>query len=394
VFALNRAPGVSNEAVSISEALQLLAPGLAFAAVGALVASRRPRNSIGWLFLAFGLFTGLFWLSAEYAYYAIFTSPGSLPGGRAVASMLDGAFVPQLALLTFIALLFPNGRLPSRRWRPAAAFAAASYAVMLVSVTVVPGPLDSPFQSIENPFGIEPRGVVGTVVIVCVAGALLSVVAAFGAVATRFRRGGSDERAQLKWFASAAALVPLFLVAHSVAEVIAPRAVDTVEAFFTLVVTAFPVATGIAVLKYRLYDIDRIISRAVSYGVLSALLGGAYFGLVIALQQVFDPLTKGSDLAIAGSTLAVAALFRPGRRRVQALVDRRFYRRGYDAARTLEAFSVRLRREIDLDSLATELGAVARDNVQPAHVSLWLRDTAVALPVTIPRRSLGTKEME
>jgi len=351
---------------------QEVAVAIAFGAVGAVLASRRSGNGIGWLFLAFGLVSGIYWLAGQYAYYALLARPGSLRGGLALAVALNGGFVPPLALLTFIVLLFPTGRLLSRRWRGVAWLACASCAILLAGATVGSARLDTPFESIRNPVSLE-RAWVLVIVFSGIAGVITSVVAAFAAVVIRFRRGRNEERAQLKWFVSVAALVPLFLGAHTIADAFAPGAINTIEAIFTLVVAAFPVATGIAVLKYRLYEIDRILSRAVAYGVLTALLAGAYFGIVLALQQIFAPITQGSELAVAGSTLAVAALFRPARRRVQGLVDRRFYRRKVDATRTLDAFGARLRREIDLDTLTAELRSAARETMQPAHVSLWLR---------------------
>ena len=373
VLALNRASGPPDDILSFSTTFQTIAVTIAFAAVGALVASRRPGNAIGWLFLGFALVSGLYWLAGQYAYHALLARPGSLPGGLAVATALNSGFVPSLAVLTFIVLLFPTGRLPSRRWLGIAWVACASYAVLLAGATVVSERLDTPFESIRNPAFIA-QSLLSTIIILSgVAGGILSVVAAFAAVVVRFRRGRSDERAQLKWFVSVAALVPVFLVAHTIADFSAPGAIGTIETLSTLVVAAFPVATGFAVLLYRLYEIDRILSRAVAYGALSALLAGTYFGVVLALQQIFAPITQGSELAVAGSTLAVAALFRPARRRVQTLVDRRFYRSKVDAERTLEAFTSRLRREIDLDSLTGELSAAVQKTMQPAHTSLWLR---------------------
>jgi hypothetical protein len=203
--------------------------------------------------------------------------------------------------------------------------------------------------------------------------ALASVVGAVATVVVRYRRAGQDEREQLKWLILAASFLPLALLAHSIADSVAPGADSTIELIFSFVACAVPVAIGIAVLKYRLYDIDRIVSRTVTYGLLSTLLVGSYLAIVLALQGAFASLTRGNELAVACSTLAVAALFRPLRRRVQAAVDRRFYRSKVNGEETLERFGERLRNEADLDTLLTELRSVVGQTLAPAHVSLWLR---------------------
>jgi hypothetical protein len=212
---------------------------------------------------------------------------------------------------------------------------------------------------------------------------LLIAVACLASLVVRFRHAQGEERQQLKWFAYAGTLLLLAVAVGGVALPFVVRQDDWFARImavsilpYTGLITAFPVAAGIAILKHHLYDLDRIIRGTLVYGVLTTSLGLAYWGGVVLLQALLRPLTQGSDLAIAGSTLAVAALIRPARRRIQAMVDRRFHRRKYDAARTLEAFSARLRQEIDLDSITADLLAVVRETMQPAHVSLWLRPPA------------------
>ncbi len=340
---------------------------VAFSTVGALIVSRRPGNAIGWAFL----FAGLAWpmrdFCAGWAVYGLVAHPDSVPGSTLAAWLQAWTWVPSIALTpTFLFLLFPNGRLLSRRWRPVAVLAAVSAGMLIAGAAIVPGPIDE-FPSEDNPFGLAGAAWLrdtnpGWFLLP------LSVVLSAVSLIVRFRRSRGDERLQLKWFTSAAALVAaalawtLFAVANTVTEVL-----------LAVSLAGMPIAAGIAIFKHGLYEIDLIVRRTLVYSVLSAILAGLYFGIVLALQQVFSPLTRGSDLAIAGSTLAVAALFRPARSRIQGLVDRRFYRRRYDAQQTLEAFSARLRDEIDLEALGVELRQVVQETMQPAHVSLWLR---------------------
>jgi hypothetical protein len=236
-----------------------------------------------------------------------------------------------------------------------------------------PGELDH-FESVKNPFAIESAdALLEQIANVGLVLGFATLLASASSLVLRFRRSRGLERQQLKWVAAAAALPAAGLVSGPALFWWIPAIEGVWEPVFLLVLAAIPITAGIAILRYRLYDIDLIVRRTLVYGVLTASLAGLYFAIVIALQQVFSGFAGGSDLAIAGSTLAVAALFRPARRRIQELVDRRFYRRKVDAQRTLEAFSARLRREIDLDSLSAELRAVVRETMQPAHVSTWLR---------------------
>ena len=364
LFALTRSVQIGD--VQRDVALVAALSFLAYSAVGALIVSRLPGNRIGWLFLVAGLSAELLSAAEGYAAYALLVEPGSLPGGVWAAWLKSWVWVLSYALAaTFLLLLFPTGRLPSRRWRPVAWLAGASLFLVAVGGAVAPGDVQD-FPA-TNPVGIEALSLLYSLYSSGFAwfGFMLSIPASVACAVVRFRKARGDERQQLKWFAASALLLIAFLLGLDSASPLALAA--------ALASLGLPVATGIAIFKYRLYDLDLIIRRTLVYGVLSALLAGLYFGIVIALQQVFSPIAGGSDLAIAGSTLAVAALFRPVRGRIQALVDRRFFRRRYDVQRTLEAFSARLRDEIDLEALAAELRAVVQETMQPAHVSVWLR---------------------
>ncbi len=350
---------------------------LAFPTVGALIASRRPENSIGWIFCVAGLVLAVGVLANAHANYALSGGRGSLPGEE-YAAWLSTWIVAPAALLAaaFLFLLFPDGRLPSRRWRPAAWMAAIGSPLVALADALNPGPLDA-HRSIDNPVGID--GTLGGVVeVLGLLGALalnVSVLASGISLMLRLRRARGVERQQLKWFVYAASLMgggfaASFLFSPDLAN----------EIVWTLGILGFmvlPVATGIAILKYRLYDIDLLINRTLVYGPLTAVLALVYVGGVAGLQAALRALSgQESTLAVVASTLVIAALFGPLRRRVQGFVDRRFYRRKYDAAKTLEAFGSRLRDQTDLDALCSDLVGVASRTVQPAHVSLWLRPDA------------------
>jgi hypothetical protein len=372
LFELNRGAGYTTGVLSYSNLAQNFPGAIAFLGMGALLVSRRPENALSWLCLTFGLsgcVGGL--LAIQYAAYVLVTHPGSgFGGGLALAVVLNGSFAPLLVLLIFVPLIFPTGRLLSRRWLPIAWLTVLSFGT-LFAVAITTTPLDSPFQHYENPIAINAG--LPVVPVIAIVGAIASVVAALSAVVIRFRRSRGDERAQLKWLVVASAFLPIALIAHTLSEAFAPGATGTIEALWAPGVTAFPIAIGIAVLKYRLYEIDRIISRALVYGSLTVVLAATYVGLVLGGQAVFSSFAGGSNLAVAASTLVVAALFLPVRSRVQRFVDRRFYRRRYDAQRTLEAFGARLREQVDLDTLSSELRLVVGDAMQPVHVSLWLQ---------------------
>ena len=350
---------------------------LSFATVGALIAARQPRNPIGWLFLGGGLTAALEEPLLGWSTYALVTEPGSLPGGAAAALVADAVWLPSLASATlFMFVLFPTGRPPSPRWRPFIWIFALDMAVYVVATLLNPGGLYF-FPDVENPLGIDPAGdSLQTVVDYASPIVFVSLLIGLVALVLRFRRSQRVERQQLKWIVYLAAvfvaLTPgLIVLGEREVELAGVLVSDLV---FTVLVCSVPVAVGVAILRYRLYDVDVVINRTLVYAALTATLAAAYLGSVLLLQLALSPLTEQSDLAIAGSTLAVAALFRPARARIQEAVDRRFYRRRYDAARTLEAFGARLRDEVDLDALGGELRTVVADTVQPSHVSLWLRE--------------------
>jgi hypothetical protein len=352
----------------------VLAMVLTFSAVGAVIASRHPRNAIGWIFCTMGLTAGLGTLASGYAEYWLTSGSGSQRLGETAAwfgswwwTLL--VFVPT----TFLLLLFPDGRLPSPRWRPVAWCAGLGIGGFVVGYALNAGPLGD-FPMVANPYGIDSPAVR----VVAVAAALVvggCMVASAISVIVRARRAGRVERQQIKWLAYGGAVVvgTIFL-----GGLISIWSVPVSIAVITVALLGLPVITGIAIVRYRLYDIDVIINRTLVYGSLTVMLGATYYGGVVLLQQLLRVLTgQGSTLAIVASTLTIAALFNPLRHRVQAIVDRRFYRKKYDAAKTLEDFSARLRDETDLNALSKDLVGVVRETMQPAHVSLWLRpDTA------------------
>jgi hypothetical protein len=367
-----RANGTPNQQPGFVVAL--LVAFTAFTVVGAVIVAHRPGNLIGWIFVAIGLLAGTGLLALEYAIYAYITRPGSLPGA-ALTTWYSWWWEPMLILiLVFTPLLFPTGRLLSPRWRPVAVLAAVATTVVVVLHALQPTiTLQNRDYTIPNPLGLagvpdledSPVGaVLYGIFLVCGVAAMVSVV-------VRFRRARGVERQQLKWFAFA---VVLAILAQPVTDYLFPGIGSVV---FGVSVALVPIAAGIAILRYRLYDIDRIINRTLVYGLLTALLAGVYVGAVLVLGQVFGGV--GGDppsWAVAGATLAVAALFQPARRRIQAVVDRRFNRRKYNTAKTIQAFSTRLRDQVDLDTLSTELLAVVDQTMEPTRVSLWLRPAA------------------
>jgi hypothetical protein len=355
--------------------LALVLAFTAFMVVGAVIVAHRPGNAIGWIFSAIGLLSSAGVLGIEYAEYAYVTRPGSLPGA-VVGASIQWFWFPVLGLiLVFTPLLFPTGRLLSARWRPVAVAAAAGIAAMTVLVALQPTIRlqNEEDYTIRNPIGVagvpdpEQGGVVGAVLTGLLFGCIAAAVAS---VVLRFRRARGAERQQLKWFTYAAALMA---VSFLLTGFLLPAGPVT-DVVFGLSIALVPAAAGIAILRYRLYDIDRLINRTLVYGLLTALLGGAYALVVLVLGQLFGGINaQPPSWAVAGATLAVAALFQPARRRIQAVVDRRFNRRKYDVAKTVEAFSRRLREEVDLDALSAELLGVVDQTMQPTKASLWLR---------------------
>ena len=367
---------------------------LAFPLVGALIASKLPKNAVGWLCLAVGL---LFTLSGVFDYYGYYgaATPGSVPFPVAMAGMSDWIWVPAIGLLgTYVLLLFPDGRLPSRRWRPLAWLSGAVILLLSLGVMLAPGRLSN-LAGVRKPFGIEGADwlTIGAYAVLpllplCMLASALSLV-------LRYRRSGGEERQQIKWIAFAASVVVvLYAIAMFVSFVFPEESWTTAGSVWWLNLltytvlgsfTIVPIAVGIAVLRYRLYEIDIIINRALVYGSLTATLVALYLGGIVVLQRFFVFLTgQQSTLAVVASTLLIAALFTPFRRRIQSFIDRRFYRRKYDARKTLETFSSKLRDETDLDALGKELVGVVRETMQPAHASLWLRPRTADAKEDVP----------
>jgi hypothetical protein len=365
----------------------LIGPGIgtfailtvSFSVVGALIASHRPENSIGWIFLTVGFFYGLLSAGDEYAIYALLTNPGSLPLGAAASWLGQWVWAPGLGLvLVFLPLLFPDGHPPSYRWRPVAWLGGLSIGLAVVSSMILLWPERGPALVTGDE---SPSHVVDVILLFALPLMLLAGLGAVISLLVRFRRARGDERQQIKWFASAAALTFVWILVSEVFEELisieggVPEAILAfTSASASLVIPSIPIATGIAILRYRLYDIDILINRTLVYGSLTAMLVSLYFVGIVVLQRVFVLLTgEQSTLAVVASTLSIAALFNPLRRRIQSFIDRRFYRRKYDAAKTLEAFSATLRSETDLDRLGEHLAGVVGETMRPAHVSLWLR---------------------
>jgi hypothetical protein len=353
---------------------------VSFVTVGALIISRQPRNAVGWIFCYLGLAFPLVGAIEEYALYALVTEPGWLPGGEGLvwlAALLGGPTF--FALFALIFLLFPEGRLLSRRWRLVVWLDLVAVACLVYSA-FEPGALGNlGLVRVANPFGMERLAtLLGTLELVGLFTTLAVAVAGGISLVVRFRRARGVERQQLKWFAySGIVFCAVFAIAPvlwSLPESAAPDWVWPV--LFLAGSSTIPVSVGIAILRHRLYDIDVLINRTLVYGSLTATLLAIYFGGVTMAQAIFRSLTgqvEQPQLAVVVSTLAIAALFNPLRRRLQGLVDRRFYRRKYDARKTLEGFSVKLREETDLEALNDDLVGAVRETMQPAHVSLWLR---------------------
>jgi len=351
------------------------------ATVGAVLASRRPRHPVGWLLLVLGLSLAWGGVPPAYAAYALLTRPGALPAASAVARYWPIIVVTAQTALSFVLLLTPTGALPSSRWRGWARMSVTAAAILVVGLGVARGPLDPRYQVLGGPFDLRGQG--GALLVVnqlALAFTTLAVVVGAASLVVRFRRATGVERQQLRWVASAAALALLGAVVALGG--LAVGATATVTWAISVSFAVLPLAIGAAILRYRLYDLDRIISRTLAYGLLTVLLAGGYAVVVLGLGRL---LGRDSSLAVAAATLAAAAVVRPARRRIQQAVDRRFNRRRHDAAQKIAAFSDRLREEVDLDALAGELLAVAEETMQPTQASLWLRPPAPSTAVDGPR---------
>src|SRR5215208_736879 len=320
-------------------------------------------------------------MSGGYGIYGLLASPGSVPFPAAIGSQGEWMGPATVGLLgTYLILLFPDGRLPSAGWRPLAWLSGTVLVLVSIANALAPGPLPD-LGGVRNPFGLEgypwmsgARDALNLLLSVCMLASVSSLV-------MRYRRSGGEVRQQIKWIAFAASVVALGVSGAVVLGTFAagtaggthPLLIGLLEDAITLSFAGVPIAVGFAVLKYRLYNIDVIINRTLVYGSLTATLVALYFGGIVVLQRFFVLLTgKQSTLAVVASTLLIAALFNPLRRRIQSFIDRRFYRSKYDARKTLEAFSAKLRDETDLDALSDDLVSVVRETMQPAHLSLWL----------------------
>ena len=342
-----------------------------YAAVGALIVARHPRNAVGWLFCAVGVALPGTGLLFAYAQYGVVTD--GLPGDELAAWAFAWSGDSLLILIVLLLLLFPTGRFLSSRWARFGWAAMALSALSAIGTALEPGPLYN-FETVRNPLGVEAgAGLFEALGVLQQIFALAFVAAAFSLLA-RFRAAGAIERQQIKWLAAAVAFAAVMVLALVVLEatVEADQGLGEVATSVVALLALAPIPAGVAIamLRHRLYDVDVVIRRTLVYGALTATLAAGYLGCVLLAQVVIG---AESGLAVAASTLAMAALFRPARERIQALVDRRFYRRRYDATRTLEAFGGRLRDELDLDAVGADLRAVTRETLQPAHVSLWLR---------------------
>jgi hypothetical protein len=352
-----------------------------YSTVGAVIVPRMPsENPIGWLFCAIGFLWAVIHLIGEYAIYTLLATPGSLPAGQAASWIYSWLWVPGLGLLGFLSLLFPNGRFLSGRWRWFARLSALLTFVGSVLAAFSPGPIILGLSAIRNPLGIEslPNAYKPVQALMLV---LLAV--SVGSLLMRRLYARGVERQQTKWFTYTSAVA----ASGAILDYIISEPLELVwlgwvgHALVLIGLAGMPIAMGIAITRYRLYEIDILINRTLVYGALTAILVALYFGGIVVLQRVFVLLTgQRSTLAVVASTLLIAALFTPLRRRIQSFIDRRFYRSKYDARKTLEVFSQQLRDETDLEALNNDLVAVVRETMQPAHVSLWLR------PETAPQR--------
>ena len=340
--------------------------------IGWLIASRRPDNRIGWLLLAMGFVYALTPFAAAYSGYGLVADPGSLPLADVMSWIFLLTWPPGFVLLILLPLLFPDGRLPSRRWRPIVWIAGVALAVMVLPEAIAYWPYRGPLlvlSGISTPASDTAPATAGLLQGIGLILCLVVAAASVASVVIRFRRSVGAEHQQIKSFASAAAveLAAIFVVTS----VALPRPFDALAAI--VVAPLIPIAIGIAILRYRLFDIDRIISRTVSYGAVTAILAVVFIATILVSQTILASFFRGSSVAVAASTLVVAAIFQPLRRRVQSVVDRRFNRSRYDAERTAAAFGARLRDQVDLANLDADVRQVVAATVAPVTVGLWIR---------------------
>jgi MFS family permease len=371
---LLRRTGRPELVVLVPTAIPPVLGAVSTATVGALVASRRPRHPVGWLLLAFGLSLSAAGVALAYANYGV--AEPDAPAAGLVALYVPATIVTGITCNGFILLLTPTGSLPSSRWRWWAGIIAATPVALLLAVALFPRRDDRLAQALRSPLDLDALD--GGLLIAyraAFAVTIAVVIVATASLVGRFRRARGIERQQLRWVAFGTVLVALLAMVHLTALALGAYALAPVVGGLNPPILS--AAIGAAVLRYRLYDLDRIISRTLAYGLLTLLLAGAYAVVALGLGQL---LGQDSSLAVAGATLAVAAVFQPARRRIQAVVDRRFNRRRYNTARTMAAFSARLRDHTDLDTLTSEVLEVVDQTMQPTRASLWLRPPAPSKP--------------
>ena len=357
-----------------AESIALLLAFTAYMIVGTLVVVRRPGNAMGWILSVIGLLVMLGALAGEYVLFALEQGSIDSPALMPAAWLAEWYWFPTLALaLFFTPFLFPDGRPVSRRWRPVLWLGIAVTGLITVMAALSEN-LGEPDFSLPNPIGIAgmpdvEASTIGTVLFILL-GAL--ILAAATSVVVRYRRSRGDERQQLKWFTFAALGTALIPVTEDLLQSLADLTVES-DVPFAVAISLLPIAIGVAIFRYRLYEIDRLISRTVSYAVIAVVLVAVYAGSILALGSLVG---RGNPLAVAGATLAAAALFNPLRRRVQSFIDRRFNRSRYDAARVVDGFASRLRAEVDLPGLTSDLSGVVGQTLQPTTMSVWLREDA------------------
>jgi hypothetical protein len=368
-----------------SAVLIVILPFVTFPLVGALIASKRPKNPVGWICLAVGIIWMIMPISSSYGVYGLVVRPGSVPFPAAIGSLGEWMWAPAVGLFgIYLILLFPDGRLPSRRWRPLAWLSGAVIVLVSAGFVLSPGPMDG-LGGIRNPFGLETFPWLADATLGVMVLLPLCILASAVSLVLRFLRSRGEEREQIKWLAFAASILGLGFSSYIIPSVFVvedptggagPLWVNLLEDAVTLSFAGVPVAVGIAILRYRLYEIDTLINRTLVYGSLTVMLALVYLGGVAMTQAIFRVVTGQEhqpQLAVVVSTLVIAAMFNPLRRRIQAFTDRRFYRSKYDARKTLEGFSAKLRDETDLDALSDDLVGVVKETMQPSHISLWLR---------------------
>jgi ABC-type Co2+ transport system permease subunit len=388
-FSLLSQDGSTSALRLAGDALISLVTPVVFATVAALILSRQPRNTIGWVLM---VPVGAFVIGTPLENYVEHLAPSSPEPTVPLLLMVwfgNWGWLLLIFSLLHVPLLFPNGQLPTPRWRwvSVAAVAWAALFVLLVTFSRRINAGTTPELVFDNPVGVLGGGTVELLAGVWVVGLLALVVASVVALFVRYRRTNDTEREQIKWLLYACALFLVVFASGTLSRVGGSNSLGGYiwAVFFGLSLVALPAAIGTAILRYRLYDIDLLINRTLVYGSLTAALVLIYLGAVVVLQRALSFLSgEGSQLTIVASTLAIAALFNPLRGAIQGFIDRRFYRQKYDARETLEAFSGRLREGTDLDELSRDLSGVVRDTVAPEHVSLWLRPGTASKEVHVP----------